>query len=270
MAKSKRGPSLFEKLKRTEGPPRSPARVRSRPIVSPAVPSDGETGGGSTGSPRRGPGLSEVPDSAGERVVSFDGDHLRFSFTSGYAALVIFIAVGCLSGMYWLGERHGSKLGTLEGYQRGRTSYRSQVADEIAAARQQEPASQLVTGLVDHADSTAAGRTDSTPLQLPAAQGNPWVAGLTYIVVQEFSATNGAHVETAQRFLAERDIETVAVQLESGSTQLITKQGYNRRDATQRHLADKFLEKVHETGKSYYATGGGYRLEGYFKLRRDR
>jgi hypothetical protein len=141
------------------------------------------------------------------------------------------------------------------------------VADEITAARQQDPATRLVDDLADAANASASDPAESG---ISRPQADAWVSGLTYVIVQEFAAANSIHAETAQRFLADRGIETMAVGLASGGTQLITKQGYNRRDATQRQLADEFLEKVHETGKSYYASGGGYRLEGYFKLRRDR
>jgi len=268
MAKSKRGPSLFEKLERTEGSPRSPRRTRLHATGS--ATRDGLRREDGPPSPQS---LSETPDAADEPLVSFDGDHLRFSFSSGYAALVIFVAVGFLIGAYWLGGTYGRKLGMLEGYERGRNSYRAEVADEIETARGQEPATELVRGLTDGATSPTSdglGTAVSEPSANRPAQADVWVSGLTYVVVQEFSAKNAAHVETAQRFLAEQGIETAAVRMKSGSTQLITKQGYNRRDATQRQLADKFLEKVHAAGKSYYASGGGYRLEGYFKLRRDR
>jgi len=55
------------------------------------------------------------------------------------------------------------------------------------------------------------------------------------------------------------------VRLSNGATQLITTQGYNRRDPTQHQMADQLLEKTRTLGAQYYAAGGGYKLEGYFK-----
>ena len=50
-----------------------------------------------------------------------------------------------------------------------------------------------------------------------------------------------------------------------GSIQLITTQGFNRRDAAQKQMAAAALEEVHKIGKRFYAQGGGYKLKGYFK-----
>jgi len=55
------------------------------------------------------------------------------------------------------------------------------------------------------------------------------------------------------------------VRLPGGAIQLITKQGYNQKDSTQRQLAENLLEREHRIGREYFASGGGYRLEGYFK-----
>ncbi|MCH8146823.1 MAG: hypothetical protein IH987_02380 [Planctomycetes bacterium] len=50
-----------------------------------------------------------------------------------------------------------------------------------------------------------------------------------------------------------------------GSIQLITTQGFNRRDPAQKQMAAAALEEVHKIGKLFYAQGGGYKLKGYFK-----
>ena len=50
-----------------------------------------------------------------------------------------------------------------------------------------------------------------------------------------------------------------------GSTQLITTQGFNRKDPAQKQMASAALEELHKIGKRFYAQGGGYKLEGYFK-----
>ena len=89
-------------------------------------------------------------------------------------------------------------------------------------------------------------------------------------MAQEFARPGIGDIAKAQAFLAEHGIETAPVQYESGSVQLITTQGYNHQDPTQKLMANELLKKLHAVRAKYYAGGGGYKLEGYFKtLKRD-
>ena len=89
-------------------------------------------------------------------------------------------------------------------------------------------------------------------------------------MAQEFTAGHADSARQAKAFLDGRGITTELVQYPSGSVQLITTQGYNRNDPTQRRLADELLNKVRAAGAEFFAQGGGYKLEGYFKtLKQD-
>jgi hypothetical protein len=72
----------------------------------------------------------------------------------------------------------------------------------------------------------------------------------------------------SQAFLAQHGVETAIIQRDSGRTQLVTVQGFNRRDEAQNRLANELLERVRQVGKLYWEAGGRYKFEGYFKLRK--
>ena len=112
----------------------------------------------------------------------------------------------------------------------------------------------------------------AAPAKLPvnAAPAAGWVRDQTYIVVQEFPAANVEKARHAREFLGQRGVNTELVSLNNDTTLLIATQGYNHKDPAQKRLAEQLLEKVRTIGTQYYAAGGGYKLEGYYKtLKRD-
>jgi hypothetical protein len=117
-----------------------------------------------------------------------------------------------------------------------------------------------------------AARPEAGVDQDPPDPGKPqWIRGYTYIVAQEFSAESAGNAAKAQAFLADHGIVVAQVPYPSGAIQLIATQGYNHRDPTQKRMAEELLKKLHAVGSKYYAGGGGYKLEGYFKtLKSDR
>lgn len=196
---------------------------------------------------------------AGRAFVQVDGDRIRVSFTSFTAAMTFFGLLVAGLGAFAGGRHLGEKAGLAEGYQAGRDSFVDDAMSEIELARSQPPDSRLVESLlVDGGAAELLGNRVGTA-------ADPWVRDYTYIVVQEFSAGHEEDAPAAQDFLRQHGIETASVKMESGWTRLITKQGYNRSDPTHRRMADELLEKVHSVGGKYYQSGGGYRLEGYFK-----
>ena len=84
-------------------------------------------------------------------------------------------------------------------------------------------------------------------------------------LAQEFAAGQTESAREARAFLAKHGVETAMVIQPGGSVQLITTQGFNRSDPAQRKMAATALEEVHKIGKRFYAQGGGYKLNGYFK-----
>jgi len=90
-------------------------------------------------------------------------------------------------------------------------------------------------------------------------------------VAQGFAAGREADAEEARVFLAANGVDAAVVPLDSGGTRLITTQGFNRNDPTQRTLADQLIDRIRALGAEYYRSGGGYKLEGYFAtLKGDR
>ena len=106
----------------------------------------------------------------------------------------------------------------------------------------------------------------------PAPAGTTkWVRDHTYVVAQEFPNGDMAAANRAKDFLATVGITADVVRRPNGSLQLITTKGYSLRDPAQRVLAEDLKRRVHSAGAQYYAAGGGYKLEGYFKtLKGDR
>jgi len=272
MRKANRGPALFEVLGERDDEtsdilkvPRwwSPGERRTRESTCKVAPSRviPERTGAEVAHPREGVG-GTVP------FFELVDGRARVSFTSLAAAGVVFAAMVAVLGAFELGTRSGHKAGFQRGFDAGRASYAADAMSEIELARSQPPATHLVSDLLQEGlpglgESNAADAGDQNPKRVE------WIRGYTYVVVQEFAANSGEDVRLAEEFLAEHGVPTARVQLPSGAFQLITTQGYNRADPTQAQLADTLLEKVQETGARYFAAGGGYRLKGYFKTRKD-
>ena len=186
---------------------------------------------------------------------------IRLSLTSTLAAIAVFVGLTALLVAFEFGNRRGF----ADGVKAGRASYAAEAASEIDLARQQEPATHIVAGLLDDVAgmepaTQVDGKTDSA-----TDAKTSWIRDYTYIVAQEFSAGQPESAREARAFLAKHGVETAMVIQPGGSVQLITTQGFNRRDPAQKRMAATALEEVHKIGKRFYAQGGGYKLNGYFK-----
>ena len=287
MAKAKRGPALFELLsdegsatggvkipswwsRHTQLTDLHAARAVRAADESPPVVDESSR--------------SPVDRTAPRPLFEVDGDRVRLSLTSVTAAVVVFLGLGILLAAYGLGASRGDEAGFRRGFGAGRADSGATAGDEIEAVRNQPPASHLLGGLLveggGKAVTGAAAREDRAK-PLGAAAPSPtasvgtgptsgWVRNLTYIVVQEFPAANVEKARHAREFLAQRGVNTELVPLNNETTLLIATQGYSHKDPAQKRLAEQLLEKVRTIGTQYYAAGGGYRLEGYYKtLKRD-
>jgi hypothetical protein len=211
--------------------------------------------------------IQETPSPEAGRKVPFmelDGERIRVSFTSLTAALAVFAAVVLLLGAFELGRHNGDRAGFARGNAVSRASLGAEALSEIEAARREAPNLRVVDALL----TERAAPTPDDPVERLEASHTPtprWVRDHTYIVAQEFSGGHGDDAVRAQAFLERYGVATELIQYPSGAIQLITAQGYNRTDETQRQMADRFLEKVRAVGVEYFAQGGGYKLEGYFK-----
>jgi hypothetical protein len=198
--------------------------------------------------------------------MEFDDECVRVSFTSTSAAIVVFLALVGLLGVYEIGRDRGRDAGYRSGFQAGRASFEADAASDIDAARRQPASPHLVEDLraaADTATERSADNDDGADVH--------WVKGLTYIVAQEFAPGAEADAREAQTYLRSRGIDAAVIPQDNDWFQLVTTQGYDRSDPVQRDLSDKLLARAHAAGAEYYADGGGYKLEGYFKtLRNDR
>ena len=198
-------------------------------------------------------------------LFELDGEVVRVALTVKRAAMAIFLVVALLVGIFEWGSRSGEARGSAIGYEAGRASYVADARDEIEAARSLPPATQLVAGLLADED---ARPSDDPPerVDIPRREAAArWVKGNTYVVAQEFASDSGDDAARAQAFLTDNGIECKAVALPNGRLQLITMDGYNLADQTQKNLAEALRSRVRAAGKRYFASGGRYRLEGYLK-----
>ena len=211
------------------------------------------------------------------------GDRLHLSLTPFTAAIGMFVIVLLVLGAIFVGQRRGERAGiqrvlsaSLEGDLGG--------VDAVETVRQQPPASHLVESLLAANAKPVAPPRESerpsrktelvaksqAPAELPAGPRQGWVRDYTYIVTQEFAAGRDDDARKAREFLETRGFPAQIVKLDSGALQLITLEGYNHKDAAQKKKADDILKKERAVGAEYFASGGGYKLEGYYKtLKRD-
>ena len=281
MQKSKHGPSLFDLLEESDNPAAggshgteaSTARHAGdgrmdepqEPAPSPVVAASGRP-------------VTGDAKARGPRFLELDGDRVLVSLTSATGAAAVFAAAVVFIVIYGWGYSRGEDSGVRAGYAAGRASYATGTASEIEAARSTPPVTYLVGGLLEETGGAGLSTSDATGAE--AATGGDarsiepaaveWIRGYTYVVAQEFSAGHANDAGRAREFLAEGGIETATVRLPGGGVQLITAQGYDRSDPTQKRMADLLLEKVRTVGTRYYSAGGGYKFDGYFKtLKRD-
>lgn len=261
MRKAKRGPPLFELLGDdgpgvvTIQPPRKVEPVGPATEVPVPEPKPAEEPIVADAEPEVSEPTGQVP------VLELDGDRIRLSLTSLSAAAVLFALVVAFFLAFEFGRRSGRDEGLAEGYETGRSSYTAEAMSEIEAARSRPVATHLVENLLE--DSNASLGSGISPVA--AAVEPRWIKGYTYVVAQGFSAGYEDDARSAQTFLDDYGIETALVGYSSGATLLITKQGFNRDDSTQHAMADELKTRIHAVGAKYFAAGGGYRLEGYFK-----
>lgn len=196
-----------------------------------------------------------------EAVIAVDGNRLRISLTPRSGAVAVFAVLLVLVAAFAVGTRSGRTDAFRAGFTEGRASYAAETMDEISLARGQPPATELVADLME---GQAVPAPEPTAL-VPRIETSQWIRGHTYIVAQEFAAGRLRDAEAARVFLAEHGIPTELVTRPGGTIQAITSQGFDRNDSTQRQQSDTLKRKLHAIGRKYFASGGGYKLEGYFK-----
>jgi len=257
MQKSKRGESLFDKLSREGGEIsdflRQGSRWSRRAADRDSGPRPSESGLRLVGSRDR------FED--GETWICLEGRCVRLRVTARSGAVLLFLGAVVVVTSFVVGRSSGREAGLRAGFERGRTALEAESPSGIELAQAQPAVSDLVKDLLPDAPAHRQQAVVSAPSESPPQ----WIRGHTYVVAQEFRNGHGADARAAQDFLARRGIPTAIVRFPSGSLQLITTHGFDRSNGSQRKLADELLAKVHGAGKRYYASGGRYKLQGYFR-----
>lgn len=275
MPKSKNSPALFELLRKNRNEASDGLQVPAW-VGAPSGTRAQETARTTV---RESPSPRNPKDSSGHEeetanvlLVDLDGPLLRISLTPKSGAVVVFALMVLLAMAYVLGRSSagGGAPPNLEGV--GGTS----PADEISELQRRPPNPQLVEGLTVGASPT--GPRPPAEAVRPASMESrrnvldsktAWVKDQTYIVVQEFNAGHADDARRAQEFLAQHGIPTALVVLSGGVIHLTTTEGYNRKDPAQAAKADELLRRVHAVGDKFFASGGRYRLKGYFKTLKE-
>lgn len=263
MSRPKSGRALFDLLSEDGEEVTEPLTQRGRwPRGDEPIARSTSSSGALTPSPLR---LTDAREDAEAEVsvMALRNGRLHLALNAWSGAAVVFAGLTVLFAAWELGSRSGSEAAFQAGYDRGRASFEAEATSEIQKARAQMPASDLVADLTP---GPVANRREAPAPPPETTADNPnWVRGFTYIVVQEFAAPNASNAEKAQAFLAERGLATSIVSLSGGRVQLITTQGYDHDDPSQKRANEDLLSKVHALGAEYFSSGGRYRLEGYFK-----
>lgn len=277
MAKSKRGgPALFELLQGNRFRRDDPEVQTHLRVVhhEPESTEDSDVGSDGDG------GAIRAEKST---LVQVKEDRLHLALTPLSAAAIVFVLSVVVLGVYLVGRQRGENSAVLQGIAQGDAA----TADSVEAARMQPPAPHLVESLIEGSSKAPPAKnreaqrpatrnaepavaTPAADVELPPGPRHGWVRDYTYIVAQEFGAARMDDARAAQHYLASRGFPAEIVKLDSGPLQLITLDGYNHKDAAQKKKADEVLKRQRAAGVEYFATGGGYKLEGYYKtLKKD-
>ena len=173
----------------------------------------------------------------------------------------------------WVGRQSGFADGVADGRRQAQLSLQRTAESEIEKARNSAPVADLFAGIgrspVSREASPAPVSLAATRVSEPASQParTDWIKGYTYVVVQTFKGDARQDAVQAQDFLAQHGIETEVFGSTGRGYRLIATKGFNRKDATQKKLADRFVNKIRNIGSAYFEAGGRYKLEGYFATR---
>ena len=266
MHKTKRGPALFEVLNKDPGQASETLQVPPWGSQTQTPPADDAIKLAPkrlTEPPARVDRTRTEPPSSAIPFVEMVDGRIRVSFSSTAAGIDVFVGMAILLVAYEWGTGSGYADGWRIGHEDGRASYAAEAVSEIELARSQPPATHLVSGLLAGGGAAETAELGGKAIVDPEEQ--TWIRGYTYIVAQEFAADREEDAGHARLFLDEKGIPTAMVTLPGGAVQLITSEGYNHKDPTQKRIAEQLLEKVRRIGAQYYADGDGYRLNGYFK-----
>jgi hypothetical protein len=211
------------------------------------------------------PAPKSPPRAFGERAAIWEmaDGRLILSFSPRLVAIVVF-GLGVLIALgYWAGKSAGFSQGEKKGYEQGRNYAEAGVLDDIQEAKAQQPTDGLFEGVGESPIVGTGSEEKPAPTGKADGQSN-WVAGYTYVVVQDFKADDLAEAKRAGQYLLDNDIETAIVQRGKWIS-LVTLQGFNADDSLQKKLAEDLKDRIRTAGERYFKAGGRVRMEGYLK-----
>lgn len=276
---------LFDKLRPTRGPASTQAPVR-RSDAGPPPPAV-EAPPRPVARPPRAETSSKIGQASSDAssAVSFENGRLMLSLTSTAAGIAAFALVMLLALVFWSGSSWGEHRGKELGFKQGRESYSKDAIDEIEQARAQQPNQDIVSELLTNSEvKSGTGDAKSAASSRPGDTGKgtesgkpadggksteadarkvAWVEGYNYIVAQQFDVSALDDARAAQQFLLDNQVPTAIVRVKDGY-RLITIEGFNFKEPTQRQRADLLKKRIAGIGQRYAAAGGRYKLEGYF------
>ena len=272
MAKSKRGPALFELLKSSEGEnavgraaPDAPAGDQPPDRTAPVSPDLPHTPSGTAMPPGSAEAVRSEAGSARKAACEVDGQRIRLSLTQGTATIAAAAVVLVMIGVGYLSYRVGEE----RGKEKGRLAIQEPVLDDIEQARRDLVTRNLFDGIGNDPTGAVGGPTGEPTLRGPASPVPeaydtaevPWVPGHNYIVVQDFKNDARGDAVRAQGFLEENGVQAAILELERSGAygyRLVTTTGFNLDDPVQKRLADEYLERVRRIGRAYSESGGRY------------
>jgi hypothetical protein len=279
----KKGPVLYELLQKDRADRRQAQPNPNQPEqVTPPVPAE----------PQEAPHAEEpaaqpqpvAPPSPQGKTVESDGEGFVLHVTRGQVAVVAGVLVVALLVFFWVGQKTGEQA-TPKATPTARTDGGAETGTITeAAARNSDrdaPLSMIIPParservepdspvLVRRSDAGPAG-TGRTARAGPAprAGNDPRVAGLNYVVIQNVPAGAEAseHAESIRNFLADKGIEAIAVDRDSGGLQILSKEGFDFDRPGEKDRAYRLIDRVERAGKEYAAQKypGRYNFRGAY------
>lgn len=277
MAKSRRGPALFEVIHRRSSAARQRWAVslprwwrRAVPKILTADP--GEPGAPELSAaseqqpladsadrvaaqtPPVAPAVEEPP-SVGEWSLRVQDGRVHLSLSAVSCAVVIAALLVLVAGSFTLGRRAG----------RGDAQQMALAwpGDELGQAKQSAPNPSVLRG--SPTGSTAShDRGSSNVPQIPLAEPDASIAGplqpgKTYLVIQTFKRAAGDDAVRAQAFLAQKGVKTF-LQNSSVGYRLIGVESFDYGNADDRARLEEFRQSVCRLGQLYASSKyrGGY------------
>ncbi len=258
----KKGPVLYELLRKDHAEKRLPEPKQE--IVSPETPADASPAAVTAADPAGPPApRKDAPEE--------DRETLVFHLTRMQAALAAGATIAAILVIALIAGRSGRPAATEQPGAADKAAAETEPQQPLALLLPEpgsEPKPDVPVKVVPQAESeiAPAGPADDAepsgetlrpsgqaagPVAL--AKGDSRKAGLNYLVIQIIPERPDMqeHVAAVRKFLASRGIKTIEVAGDNGGTWVMSEEGFNWEDASDRRRLDDLTETVKKVGKEY-------------------